>query len=183
MKKWLINIRIFIGNYFLQKDLAKRKRKITVCNIEKANSIGILYKVENEKNYQGIKDYVKWLKEEGVKQVLALGYVEQKELPSYLQHQLSFDFFSSQDLNWYMKPTGNTIANFVTTDYDILIDLSHEECFPVKYALGKSRAKFKVGKYSKKKEPLYDMMIDVKEVKSLRFLVEQITHYLTIINK
>ncbi|NJK86580.1 MAG: hypothetical protein HC906_12035 [Bacteroidales bacterium] len=67
-------------------------------------------------------------------------------------------------MNWYQKPFGDTIDQFIKTPFDILINLSLDESYPIKYILALSASKFKVGKFFK--EPNYmDLMIDVEKEK------------------
>ena len=56
--------------------------------------------------------------------VSALGYVNEKDKSFEHMSSLHFDFFSNQELNWYGKPRGMIIENFLKEEYDILIDLT-----------------------------------------------------------
>jgi hypothetical protein len=159
------------------------KRKSKVINLAEARSVALLYKVDDEKKYNIIKNYVKHLKEEeGIKKIIAIGYVPAKIIPDYLKPRLEFEFFCNKDLTWKGKPRGNFINNFKYDDYDILIDLESEEIIPLRYLLNWSKAKFKVGFYDKEFECYYDLMIHIPN-KDLSDFISQTNYYLSIMNK
>ena len=112
---------------------------------------------------------------------MALGFIDEKDLPSDYQSKLEFDFFTRKDLSKFYKPSGITVKNFSGEDYDILIDLTNETIIPLRYILNWSRAKFKVGLYSKENEPFFDLMIKMEKFNMVDF-IDQVNHYLKIIN-
>ena len=67
-------------------------------------------------------------------------------------------------------------------DFDILINLNIEKCFPLKYISAKTKAKFKIGRYDKKNAAYCDMMISTEENISLGKFIEQLLHYLNLLN-
>ncbi len=175
----------------IKKNIAKRrlsrefksiKRVGKVKNLDDALSIGILYEVDKSDTYHLVRKYVRHLKEqEGIKKIMALGFIDEKDLPSDYQSKLEFDFFTRKDLSKFYKPGGITVKNFSGEDYDILIDLTHETIIPLRYILNWSRAKFKVGFYSKENEPFFDLMIKMEKFNMVDF-IDQVNHYLKIIN-
>lgn len=170
------------GNYFLKKELNAQKRKAQVANLAGAKKIALLYQADDEEVYKKVKRYVKYLKEEeGIRKIMALGFSTEKETPFFLQAKLEFDHFTKKELNWYGKPAGTIVDNFIEEDYDIIIDLTMERVLPLRFILVNSKAKFKVGRYSDENEPYYDMMIAVSE-ENLDHYIKQINHYLKIIN-
>ena len=91
-------------------------------------------------------------------------------------------FFYLKDLNWYYKPQNYIIDNFITKEYDILINLCDSSCIPIKYLVASSIAKFKIGQHEKDYE-IYDLMISLNEYDTIDKLMTEIKHYLHIINK
>jgi len=179
-----MNIKTIIGNYLLKKELSKQHRHVEVTNLSTANKVGILYYAEDEATYKTVKEFVGSLREEeGIRKIKTIGYVDKKEVPEHFPLKLEFDYFSKKDLNWYQKPSCIPVDNFLQEDFDILIDLSVEEHYPLKYLLTHTKAKFKVGKQHQGKNAIFDMRIELEQVKSLRFLITQLKHYLNIINK
>lgn len=178
-----MSIKSLIGNYLLKKELSRQHRRVVVSNLGTANKVGIIYYAADEGTYKAVKEFVRSLKEEGIRKIRAIGYVDKKAIPDHFPVKLEFDYFSKKNLNWYQKPSGVVVDNFLQEEFDILIDLSIDDCYPLKYILAKSKAKFKVGKQSEEKNAIFDMRIELKQVKSLRFLITQLNHYLNIINK
>jgi hypothetical protein len=166
----------------LKREFKNLKRVGKVKNLDDALSVGIIYHLDREDTYHLVKKYVRFLKEqEGIKKIMALAFIDAKEMPPEYQSKLEFDFFTRKDLSRFYKPGGTTVKNFIGEDYDILIDLTHEINIPLRYILNYSRAKFKVGYYSEANEPFYDLMINMKKYNMIDY-IDQVNHYLKIIN-
>ncbi|MFN3874652.1 MAG: DUF6913 domain-containing protein [Flavobacteriales bacterium] len=174
-KEWL-------GIRRLVRDLPADRRPLA-RNIALARKVAIVYVVEDEAAHNHVRNYVKRLKEElGLSNIMALGYSDQKAMPHYLHSKLNFEAICQKDLNWYRIPQGNTVRNFMAEEYEILIDLSLEDRLPIQYIMAKSRARFKVGRWSESNKRILDMMIDRAGSKSLPQLIQQVHHYLLMVN-
>jgi len=68
----------------------------------------------------------------------------------------------------------------VSVEFDMVISLTIEDCLPLDYLVAKSNAKFKVGKLTQKTYK-YDFMIDIAKNNSIKYLIENIVHYLSMI--
>ena len=101
-----------VGKWVFQRELKINKRSKAVCNLEDANSIGILYDATSEEQIKIIKPFVSYFFDlkKGVK---ALGYVNSKQLSFHHTPKLQYDFFYQKDLNWFYKPQNYIIDNFV----------------------------------------------------------------------
>ncbi len=213
--KIIDDTRVYVGGKVLRKKLRNLKRSTKVCNINDARTVGIIYNATNSVSFEIIKDFTKILAQKKI-EVSVLGYVHSKKLIDHYLYRKGFDFFTKNNLNWYNRPKSDTVNDFMKKPYDILINLSLEQYYPIQYVLALSPSTFKVGKYFD--EPNYmDLMIDMekekkamKDVKEeigrdkkindqkkeiekeieekvdielqLSFLINQIVHYLTIIN-
>ena len=178
---YLEDFKTKIGQIVFQNQLKYNKRKKEVCNLDSAKSIGILFDATNEEQINQIQPFVSYffnLK----KDVKALGYVNAKKLLYCHTPKLQYDFFYLKDLNWYKKPQNYIIDNFIKKEYDILINLCDSSCIPIKYLVASSVARFKIGQHEDGYE-IYDLMISLKEDKSLEKLMSEIQHYLQLINK
>ena len=169
------------GRWVFQKELKSNKRTKAVSNLENAKSIGILYEATDAAQIKKIEPFVKYFFELK-KDVKALGYVNKKKLDNHHIPKLNYDFFYLKDLNWYYKPQNYIINNFVKKEYDILINLSDSNCIPIKYLVASSLAHFKIGQFEDGFE-IYDLMIKLDKEKSKERLMEEIKHYLNLINK
>lgn len=175
LKEWM-------GIRRLLRDLPQDRKPIA-RNLGLARKVAIVYVVEDEVAHNHVKNYVKRVKEElGISNIMALGYSDQKVMPHYLHARLNFDAICQKDLNWYRIPQGNAVQNFMAEEFEVLIDLTLEDRLPVQYILAKSRARFKVGRWSESNKKILDMMIDMAGSRSLPQLIQQVHHYLLMVN-
>jgi len=151
-------------------------------NFEQAKKIGILYDATDLEEFEIVKEYAKVIREER-KEVKALGFVNEKETQSNQMPTIDLDFFTKKDLNWYHKPGGYIVENFINTEYDILISLNFNDCYPLQYISAVSKAKFRVGKYDEKYKLYYDLMIDLQNNNNLSYFIELVNHYINMINR
>ena len=179
--QFLENFKHKIGQRVFQRDLRTNKRLKEVSNLEKAKSIGILYEATNAEQIKKIEPFVKYFFALR-KDVKALGYVNKTKLDDCHIPRLNYDFFYKKDLNWYYKPQNYIIDNFIKKEYDILINLSDSSCIPIKYLVASSMARFKIGQFEEGYE-IYDLMIKLDKEEGLERLMEEIKHYLNLINK
>jgi hypothetical protein len=179
--QFIEDIKHRFGRWVFQKELKSNKRTKAVSNLQNAKSIGILYEATDAAQIKKIEPFVKYFFELK-KDVKALGYVNKKKLDNHHIPKLNYDFFYLKDLNWYYKPQNYIINNFVKKEYDILINLSDSNCIPIKYLVASSLAHFKIGQFEDGFE-IYDLMIKLDKEKSKERLMEEIKHYLNLINK
>jgi hypothetical protein len=175
----LKEIRKKAGRYILNHRISKFSRKKEFIGIQAALTIGILFHHIDNDSLRSVHDFIKKLTKEG-KQVIAIGYIETKEIPDFYLLKRGFDFFCLKDLNWHYKPEAEFLQDFTDREFDLLINLSMDNFFPVEYIYALSRAKFKAGRYT----PDYDyddMTIDIKDNRDVKFLIQQISHYLGLI--
>jgi len=170
-----------VGKWVFQRELKANKRTKEVCNLDNAQSIGILYDATSEEQIKIIKPFVSYFFDLK-KDVKALGYVNSKQLSFHHTPKLQYDFFYQKDLNWYYKPQNYIIDNFVKKEYDILINLCDSSIIPIKYLVASSIAHFKIGIHEENYE-IYDLMISLKDDKSMEKLMHEIKHYINLINK
>ncbi|MBN2274433.1 MAG: hypothetical protein JXR41_02900 [Bacteroidales bacterium] len=165
-------IKTKIGVRILEKKSGNQKRIVTICNIQHAKSIGLIYNATEFVSFEIIKDFAKKLSQHS--NVSILGYVNSKKLIDHYLYRKGFDFFSRNDLNWYYKPVSEVTDVFVKKEFDILIDLSLEKYYPIQYIVALSPAKFKVGIFSQNEKHL-DLMIDIeKENEQMKKVHEEI---------
>lgn len=179
--QFIEDIKQKVGKWVFQRELTTNKRTKEVCNLEVAKSIGILYDATSESQIKQIQPFVKYFFDLK-KDVKALGYVNAKQLAFHHTPKLQYDFFYQKDLNWYYKPQNYIIDNFVKKEYDILINLCDSSVIPIKYLVASSKAHFKIGIHEDNYE-IYDLMISLKEDKSIDKLMHEIKHYINLINK
>lgn len=168
-----------IGQFNLKRRLKNQKRKVQTHNFKTAQTAGILFNSPNEKSFAAIKDFLSYLSQNELK-VIALGYIPAKKVPENYLMRKGFNFYCKSDLNWYYKPKNEIIDQFIDQKFDILFDLSIKDYFTVNYVGSLSNASFKIGKQSE--NSYQDFVIDISKNDTVEYLIEQIKHYLNILN-
>lgn len=159
----LENIKTSVGQRNLTREYILNKRKVAICNIEKAANIGILFDATNSTCFDIIRKFVKEL-ENARRNVEVFGYVDDKKLIDHYLYRKGFEFINRSHLNWYKKPINDSVDKFIKTKFDVLFYLSLDEIYPLQYVLALSKAKLKVGKYSTTQQFL-DVMISIEKEK------------------
>ncbi|HOW24959.1 MAG TPA: hypothetical protein PK711_04750 [Bacteroidales bacterium] len=176
----LNRLRQFIWTAQFRRELSLIKRRRKYISLMEAENIGILYDASEEKNYILVYTFVRTLMEQQ-KKVKALGFVNSNIIPHYCHPRLSFDYFTLKDLNWYKKPVGHFVKDFISNEFDMIINLDVNNLNQLTYITGVSIAHFKVGRYLDRNKDCFDLMIDLKEPSSIEILLKEINHYLTIL--
>lgn len=169
-----------IASLMFQREFRNHHTLLKTVQFERAKSIGILYDSTDEKYFELVKKYVKDIREQHHKEVLALGYYDQDELPPMRFSKLGLDFFTRKQLNYFLKPKATVVKNFINREFDILIDLHTANHIPFRYIVAQSKAKFKIGKYEKAATNFYDFMISTRDHVSLHQFIGQVNQYLNL---
>ena len=179
-----LKIKRIIGKRVLKNLLKKeKKRRIKYCNINTANSFGILCVIDNEEDYKKILQLVKYLRDEfGIKKVKALAYYTNNDDPFFLKSKLGLDFFTTNDINLFCFPNSVIVRNFINTDFDILLDITDKEIVPQRFVMYYSKSTLKVGSFSVKNKDFYDLMIKLTS-NDFEEYINQVVIYLDMINK
>ena len=170
-----------IANWQLKRKQKALVREKAVHNFDTASRVGVIFSVEDESYFDLTNEFLNFLVQKNIR-IYALGYCPQKEIPPKLAPNSKINLFTRKDLNWYYMPNHPIVQQFTEQDFDILIDLSMESLIPLRFVNNLSRAKFKVGKESNNGRT-YDLMIRIAEDQGLQFMIEQIKHYVSRINK
>jgi len=168
-----------IGNSILTRLLKKKSRNKKFHNFASAKSIGVIFNATTPDSYQNSKNFIEQLKNSH-NTVEGLGYTKKRKINGLANTaaQDGLKVFSIRERNWYQKPTNRVVNEFSQNQYDMLIDLSLEQEFSVKYIMGTTNAEFKVGHEMVSNEMIYDFVLDMKERNELPFYIDQIKHYL-----
>lgn len=178
---FLKKIQESIGFILLGRKIKKTLRERTVHNFKTAKLIGVVFNATEQKNYEKIRKFLSYLSDKKIR-VIALGFIDNKNALNFYSYQTGVNFFSHKNLNWFRQPKCEAVNNFIELNFDILIDFTLYKWFPVQYITGLSKAKFKVGSLIENNSN-YDMMIDISKNESLDYLIQQVTHYLSVINE
>jgi len=88
---------------------------------------------------------------------------------------------SCKDFNFFGTPKNKSVQDFLDTEFDLLIDISLSSSIYAQLIRSFSMAHFKVG-WAPVNTDYFDMTIDISKKPNSQYLVEQINHYLNIIN-
>jgi ABC-type sulfate transport system substrate-binding protein len=169
-----------LAEFVLAKKVAKTHRKVKAKGFREAKHIGIVYPFTPE-GEKIVRDFAHYIKDERMK-VDTLGYVYSKEHMDNVISELSYHYFEKKTLSWLYTPIDRKVIAFLEKEYDILIDLSIKDYFPVKYLTSLSVAHFKVGAAFTYRNSVCDLTIDISKQKDLNYLIQQLKHYLNLIN-
>ncbi len=170
-------IRLFFLNRAIRKELRHIQRRKKLFNLQEAKSVGVVYNAATENDYSRAASLIRHLQAQG-KMVKSIGFVPLKELPHYTPMKLNFDFVSLKDLNWYRKPKGQFVSDFIKQEFDILIDLNLTGIDSMRYIVSLSRAKFKIGRYTDDHKDIYDFMLEGIEDNQVSLFIKEVLHYL-----
>ncbi len=173
-------IRSAFGEKMLSKRVKTLERQKMVHNFNTARTIGIIFDAGQKEDLKQVKEFAKYLSELKIN-CTVLGYVDSDEIHSDLLFYKNISIFSKKELDFFFRPTHPDAVKFQSAKFDILIDLSLRDYFPIRWILGLSTAPFKVGRYSEAK-PDPDFMIDIHSQPEIEFLIEQIKNYVSILN-
>ena len=154
--------------------MKKMKRQRGFYNFDNAKSIGIIFNAIQKDSYTLAKDFILSLKKRNI-EVLGLGYVNNPESINYPYIE-NIEFFSLKNHTWYLKPATPSVDHFAGRQLDILIDLSLEDKLILKYIVGLSNAKLKIGTANTKQNLFYDFMIDVQKSNTLPYYIDRAFH-------
>jgi len=175
-------IRLFFLNRTINKERRKLIRKVQVFNLEQAKSIAIVYNGTTENDFNRAAGLIRHLNAQG-KMVKSIGLVLHKDKPHYLPPKLSYDYITLKELNWYKKPQGQFVEEFMEYPFDILINLDLALHDSLRYVVSLSKAKFKIGLYNEPYKDIYDFMLEGIEPTKISLFIKELLHYLEIFNK
>jgi len=168
-----------VGSIVLKKELKSRKRRVVYNNFNSASSIGFIFDAENKENYASAKEFMNYVEERGIK-VNGLAFVSKSDLIGYFPYRKGVDYFGLNKQNWFGKPSDEGIEEFIERPFDILIDISLSNTYPIEYVFALSRAGFKICNNSSKAK-YADFVLKLERIDDLGLFVEQVKHYLETI--
>jgi hypothetical protein len=176
------NLRLRAGRHALARELTRQHRTKKNCSLKSARSIGLLYYLADETTYHTIEAFIQSLNDNR-KKVRLICYTEAKIIPHYFIPKLAQDVITVKDLNWFCKPARGFVQEFISEEFDLLLDLSLSEYFPLHYIAALSSASLKVGRFDESLTDHYDLMIHTAAETNLDEFICQIDHYLNMLNQ
>src|SRR6476646_4222174 len=142
MKKMFNKIRLKSGFYKLKQEIKKSSRKNHSVSWPHAKNIGILLIIHNQKELLEAEALAEGFRNED-KNVKLLVYMADQTLAKPLNNNIQI--LSDEDVEWDYVPKKEKIISFINNEFDMLINLCTEICFPLIYITALSKSLFKVG--------------------------------------
>ena len=174
MKKMFNQIRLKSGFHKLRQEIKKLSRKNHSVSWSHAKNIGILLIIHNQKELLEVEKLAEDLRSEN-KNVNLLVYIADQALAK--PKNANIQILSNEDIEWNYIPKKEKIISFVNHEFDMLINLCTEICFPLIYITALSKSLFKVGAYSANQTAIFDFMI-ATEQHSLSGFSSELKYYL-----
>lgn len=152
----------------LKKNKAVRKS----TEYKKAETIGILFSVEDKKKHNEVKELVHKLQQDG-KKVQVLEFLPEKKE----NFEFMFDFFTVKDISFWGKIESVKTLRFADTAFDYLFCLDTRLSPMITYVLARSKSKCRVGKFNENAKAFFELMIDSNG--STKSLIEGMYKYTT----
>ncbi len=152
-------------------------------NLLKAGNIGLLVNVTEKQSYLEYRKLVNELESKNKKaKITALAWYKGKKMPEFVKPSEKLHLFNKTDYSLIYRPKKKSVSikKFLDGEYDLLIDLTKNDNYPLRKVLSLARSSFKVGSYEIGNEPFYDFMIKYRSPKDYTV---QLVHYLSLLNK
>jgi hypothetical protein len=169
------------ANLKLKQESSRVLRERTDPDIHCQAKIGILYDATCKDDFEVVKEFYRDLKL-NQKAPVSLGYIDYLEPTFHPLARPESDYFFRSQVNWYKKPTGPIVENFIDEPFDILINLSLIDFYPLDYIAAVSKAGLKIGRANSNISFCYDMSFFLDENATLKSFAYLIIHYLSNIN-
>jgi len=176
------NAKNYIARRSLQKEYQAIRRQKANVSLEQARNIGVLYAISDEETYKTIHTFLKSLKTES-RSVIALGFLNDKKVPTFLHQGVYNSIITLNDVNWFGKPVNQYVRNFFREKFDIFLNISTSDHFPLLYISACVNASMKVGKYQEAHTEYYDLMIKTADDTSQKELIDTMLYYIEMINQ
>lgn len=178
--KAIKGIKTRLASYILRKKLKNFSRKRVIKNISECkNALIICDYTEDPEGFE-VDRMLLFLKKHDI-DTFVLKFKESKEIIDS-QHP-NIKIFGLNHLNQLFIPIEKKITALIEKEFDLLIDLSINNKFALKYIHSLSRSSFKVGASGTYKNEFADLTIDISKNQNISYLITQLKHYLTLINK
>ena len=173
--------RFKIANYIIGRRLKSIQRERELLNLKYCKKILLLTSSISDHQGEEIRRMKKYLMQDG-KEVVSLLSVHHDKDSDNLEDPDN-KLLKKSDLNFWFIPSSEAMAEVMEEDFDLLIDLSLADDFPVKAIFALSKAKLKAAAAISYRNEFGDVLIDIKSQPQTAYLITQLKHYLSQINQ
>jgi len=177
------NLRLKAGSMILHRRLSALRRMKLDFNFEMVKKVGILWDASYEKDFQHLAALNRQLTDMG-KSVEVMVWIPGKNVPDRLTGLTYMKFLRKTDLSWAFFPISEDARRFISTNYDLIIDINPSSLFQLTCLVALSSATMKVGPdiTNEPEKTPYDLMIKTTKPFSIAPFIEQTMHYLSMIS-
>ncbi|OQX76994.1 MAG: hypothetical protein B6D61_07910 [Bacteroidetes bacterium 4484_249] len=175
-------IRRWILHFLINREAHRNIRVKKHVDFKDVSSIGVLFLLGVEDEFDQIDRLVKELIALG-KDVKMIGFFPDKIIPSFYIQKLKSDIITKKDINLFGFPKGEVVREFIENDFDLLIDLTVDDIFPIDYISGMSRAGLKAGRFRDDMVKVFDIMISKPQDMGFGAYINSMIGYISILNK
>lgn len=173
-------IRDTIQSLVFKIKLRKHNREKQMSSMNAARSVGVVCLVDKEANWNEVKKVIKEFQDRGAKvEVMGVFYGNVK--PLWYIETLNVTLCTDRELGLLQIPTGMHLKEFISKEFDVLINFSITDHFAPFYIAALSKAKFKIAIDSDKHRNHFDMLLKLEDV-NMEEYQKQLIHYLSKIN-
>lgn len=165
------------------RDLKNVKRETRIENIDEVKHIGLICRLDNEQNWNVLYHFAKVMENQGKKvHIIAL---QDGEINFVVTHQATSICRTKTDINFWGLPAWDSIKEFASQHYDVLIDTIGEENFFSQYIALRTEASLKVVYATPAEDPteVYDLIIRGDGKVELKDFFNNVIEYLGMIKK
>ena len=141
----------------MRTESALRKNKSLRASIpyKQAQSLGILFSVEDKQKHLEIKDFIQRLEQDG-KKVHVLEFLPKKKE----NYEFMFDFFTEKDLSFWGNLNSDKALRFSEMPFDFLFYVDKESNPFILDLLARCKARCRVGCYHATESKFFELMIE-----------------------
>jgi hypothetical protein len=176
------NTRMKIGRAIFAKKIAQIKRKVHYSNFSSIKSIGIVWDASTPEDFTHLSRFYQKMHESEI-EVTIFGYFPRKDLPDQCTAIRYLTYLRRKEISLFYIPVSYESRDFISKQFDILIDINFNKVFPLQYISSFSNAAFKVGLYdSETADTPFDLLMEIKKPVDINNYLNQIIEYLKMIN-
>ncbi|MBQ8721064.1 MAG: hypothetical protein IJY67_02820 [Paludibacteraceae bacterium] len=145
-----------IRQYFFDRAVKHTSRASHYLSWDNIRTVLVLFESDLQEKNQEARDFIKLLQTEG-KKVVACCYVDKKKAETAtLDNYIVID---RSQVNWLQRPK-EEFTQPLKTQFDVVMDMTENDCLPLKYILLQSKSNFRCGK-SRVDNELYDFVMEM----------------------
>jgi hypothetical protein len=174
--------RLNFGKSVLKKKLARIRRKTSYPGFGMVKKIGIVWDASNPGEFASLSRFCQKMHERNI-DVKVIGYYAGKNLPDQYTAIRYLSCFRNDEISFFYLPNSAETDAFISTKFDLLIDINFNKLLPLNYISYLSEARFKVGlsEENPASSP-FDLMMELKSPVNIENYLSQSLQYLEMIN-